>query len=205
MGFVLDPSGDISLILKSGNDRRGARERRGLSSENRFATENDGIFEINVQASSEQLALASNFFKGVLFGNSPINALNLAISRVTFFVEAPNMEAFVMLLSIIHGNGQAIPRTVSLSMLTSLAVLVDRYDLHEIAGIFCVNWFYKLQKNAVETFTRDTVYRIFITWVFQESIPFQKSTRLAQRESVGRIDEQFRLHFKMPQKIVGML
>lgn len=211
MGFVLDPSADIFLSLKSGDENNGlsspltAREPPSLFSGNRPANQNEGVFEINVQASSRQLALASAVFKRVLFGNSPIEPWIIAGSRVTFFVEVQNIEAFVILLSIIHGNGQATPPTVGLSMLTSLAVLVDRYDLHETAEIFCLNWMRKLKKPAVETLTRDTIDRIFICWVFQESTLFKKLTRLAQRESVGRIDEQFKLHFTMPQNIVGTL
>jgi len=43
-------------------------------------------------------------------------------------------EALLILMNIIHGHTQEVPRTVDLELLTRMAEIVDYYELHEASG-----------------------------------------------------------------------
>jgi hypothetical protein len=76
-----------------------------------------------VRVSSRHLVLASRTLK-LLLPNSP---------EWPLLDDEPN--AVLILLSVIHGRYRNVPRNVDLATLTEIAILVDKYDLHEAVSV----------------------------------------------------------------------
>ncbi|WEW58714.1 hypothetical protein PRK78_004182 [Emydomyces testavorans] len=91
-------------------------------------------------------------------------------------------DALLILLNIIHGHVRKVPLIVDLVTLTQLAILVDKYDIHEAVELFSNFWFENLKSTIPEKYTDDIPAWICISWVFNRSIEFKKTTRLALRQ-----------------------
>ncbi|KAH6674164.1 hypothetical protein B0J14DRAFT_562297 [Halenospora varia] len=87
--------------------------------------------QIQMLVSSKHLSLASSVF-GAMFKNNFRAGLELQSSgKAEVPLPEDDLEAFTVLMSIIHGRGRQIPRKVPLSLLLKLAILVDKYQLLE--------------------------------------------------------------------------
>lgn len=62
--------------------------------------------------------------------------------------EDPDPEVFVLVMSIVHLRSSSIPRVVSLDMLTRVAVVVERFALHEAVGFVTQTWIEHLLKGG---------------------------------------------------------
>ena len=96
-----------------------------------------------------------------------------------------DLDALRILLNMVHGHAYRLPHSVSFSTLANIAVLVDKYLLHEIAEVYCKSWieWFSL-KTEVKLSKPELVYRwLDICWVFARKKDFQKVTRLIQRNS----------------------
>ena len=81
------------------------------------------------------MTLASSVFKAMLNGHFMEGRLLAEMGMVEVPLPDDDPTAFTILLDIIHGRGSRVPRKLNLTLLTDIAVLVDKYRLHEVVSI----------------------------------------------------------------------
>jgi hypothetical protein len=108
--------------------------------------------------------------------------------------------AFLILLNVVHGHTRRVPRQVDLRMLTRIAILVDKYQLHEALEMFTDIWCENMKGSIPQSFTDDSMAAICIYWVFGKSPQFKQATQIVQMESKGRVNEE---GLPIPSSIIG--
>lgn len=145
----------------------------------------DGDQEVRIRVSSKHLTLASRVFKSMLqpgfLEGDQLRSQNLA----KLLLPGDNPAAMLVLSNLIHGKNRQVPLKVKFSMMTELAILVDKYELLEITEIFLDSWFRNLETNKSLGFSKDLLPWMCISWVFNKEDIFEHVTKLAQFECEG--------------------
>jgi hypothetical protein len=156
---------------------------------------------VRMRVSSSHLILASPYFKRMLRGDWKEACTLRAEGRLTIYVEEDwDPDALLILMNIIHGHTRKVTRTVSLEMLAKLAVLVDYYQCPEVVEVFSEMWINQLKGTLPETYSRDLILWICISWVFHQSYEFEVTTGIALMQSEGPMQT---LRLPIPKIIVG--
>lgn len=88
--------------------------------------------ETRMRLSSKHLTLASRYFKTMLTAPWKETLTQAGQQQHAISAEGWDAEALLVLMRIIHGRTQGVPRVVTLDMMAKFAVLVDYYDCHEV-------------------------------------------------------------------------
>jgi hypothetical protein len=111
----------------------------------------------------------------------------------------------------VHGRLRRVPRAVDLAALGQLAIVVDKYGLHEALGEHGVKWHNALQKenrDSGRACSRRFVWWLVVAWVFRRRRNFRTLTRLAQLNWDGPLGtgaQQFvPSGFPVPASVLGM-
>ncbi|KAK2805673.1 hypothetical protein FQN51_009176 [Onygenales sp. PD_10] len=195
---ILDPEGDVMLTMtrylecediselgegigdehQSNDTEAGAKISSKQISDDVYSWEQ----EVVIRASSRHLILASSVFRAML--QRRFNESN--VLQRTGSVEIPlpddDPDAFLILLNIIHGHMRKVPAQLDIQTFTQVAVLVDKYDLHECVVIFANFWFEGLKHTIPQCYTEDIPGWICISWIFNRPQEFKHATRLALRQ-----------------------
>ena len=196
--FVLDPDGDILLVLNNPDaqylphrylhfyvheaDWEPAPERKPMS----------------FLVSSKHLTLASEYFRTALNGAWSDTTVTDGPRRL----EATDWDhkALLVVLRIIHGRGFRLSRSPDFDIIGEIALIADYYKCVEPIYPLAHRWL--AQKNygiprPDEAFGRGDVLAVFITTVFfieggqsklgDESFGFWEATALCLRKARGRI------------------
>ncbi|RDW91135.1 hypothetical protein BP5796_02300 [Coleophoma crateriformis] len=145
------------------------------------------LTDVGMLVSSKHMMLASPVFKAMLRPNFREGETLRATGQVTIPLPEDHLDAFVILLDIIHGRSKKIPRVVRFEMLLSLAILIDKYRLHELTRFFAEIWLDAVKDDIPTEMTRELVPWLVITWVFGRADEFRNITRILERESQGRV------------------
>ncbi|KAL2200127.1 hypothetical protein P885DRAFT_27772 [Corynascus similis CBS 632.67] len=164
----LDPSGDVILTLLNPGSPFADR-----------ATEEPS--DIQMRVSSRHLILASRYFKTAL--NGPWSQTSLAGCSRSVYANDWDPEAFLILMSIIHGRNQQVPRVISLELLAKIAVLVDYYDCHEAVEVFAEIWLRELRSQLPAQVGRELVLWLCASWIFGYAKIFTSITTTALQQS----------------------
>ncbi|ELQ37649.1 hypothetical protein OOU_Y34scaffold00588g7 [Pyricularia oryzae Y34] len=92
-------------------------------------------------------------------------------------------EALAILMRILHGKNQHVPKAVNLELLAKIAVLVDYYNCPDAAGLAAEIWIPKLTPPT--QVSKDLVFWLLVSWVFGRDEIFRAMIRIAIRESQG--------------------
>lgn len=110
--------------------------------------------------------------------------------RATGKVEIPlpedDLVAFTILLYIIHGKTSQVPRTISVELLATLSILVDKYELLEVVGIYSDVWIlanYRFRKIELAVPDDIDLLWLSISWVFRKEEIFENITKVMIRNS----------------------
>ena len=134
--------------------------------------------EFEAVVSSRHLALSSRVFR-VMFCGAYLEKILPSDSppkRVVLPDDDP--DAFLVLLAIIHGRNRRVPRRVSKSQLIEIAILVDKYELHEVCELFTDMWFADVYGVHWDNPPLPTEW-IYLSYVFGKADEFKQATRLA--------------------------
>lgn len=148
--------------------------------------------EVRFRVSSKHLTLASSTFKIMLNGQWG------EASKLEITAEDWNTEAMLILMSVIHGQNQQVPKVISLEILTNIAILVDYYECREAIDLAAEIWINKLTQPKEPS--RDLVFWLFISWVFRREEVFRAMTTVALRQSKGPLQA---LNLPIPERIIG--
>ena len=207
---LLAPDGDIFLILTHRDED--SKSVNACNDEvcphlRKFPTRDDrnntSQRRIRVQCSSAHLILASSVFEAMLSQSFKENLVLRSVGTVDLPLPDDDPIALLMLLKIIHGQTKDVPLEVDMCMLTRLAIVVDKYQLHVVVGILSRIWIDRLKVNIPETSMGNLQRWIFISWAFRSPSEFKKVTQIAKKHSEIRIDEYGDLDVPVPCSIVG--
>lgn len=173
-----DSRGDITFVLQG----RFKESRRGSSFLYHKTPAKDS--SIYMKTSSRCLQKSSPVFKAMLKPNFPEGATLLFTGRVEVPLPDDDPVAFAILMDIVHGKA-SVPRQVSLSLLTSLSVLVDKYQLQKVASRYSNQWVDNIKRDIPQSITPDIFHWLSVSWVFQATEEFNHVTRILERESNG--------------------
>jgi hypothetical protein len=133
--------------------------------------------------------LASRYFLTILNGDFPQAITLRSHGHVTIALE-DDLDSMVILLNIIHGAGRKVPRQVSLDDLSKLAVLVSKFEMLSTVEFFSDTWIDNLQRGGLpKSYNENVLPLVFVFWVFDRPDEFREMTRLAQRESTEKLEE----------------
>ena len=156
---------------------------------------------VRFRVSSRHLILASSYFNRMLKG--PWKESNIEPGcDYTISARDWDVDALLILMRIIHGQARKVPRRLSLEQLAKVAVIVDYYQCTEVVEIFAERWLSRVPVPEKPMSYRDTILRLFVSWVFSESEPFTILTARLLYSSRGPIKN---LKLPIPESIIGML
>ncbi|KAI0434271.1 hypothetical protein F5Y09DRAFT_266096 [Xylaria sp. FL1042] len=139
------------------------------------------------KVSSKHLTLASGYFKTMLDG--PWHEANKVQEDGLrhFVVEDFNLEAFSIVLSIIHGKNSRVPLTVKLELLLEISRVVNHLRCSEAMSSYTVTWTRHLEPSIPVKCTIKLLHWISIAAIFQEHAIFHRCTRTAIIQSRSNI------------------
>ena len=153
---------------------------------------------VTFRVSSHHLMQASLVFKAALTGGWKEGS-TAAGGCYQINAEDWDAEAMRVVLSLVHSRTKAIPRCVTLEMLSKIAVLVDYYELHE-AVHFCASlWIDTLRFLPPKVYGRDLILWICVSWVFKDAPLFNGMTKLAIEQSPGKVPT---FQLPIPEKVI---
>ncbi|KAF7863212.1 hypothetical protein EAF04_007294 [Stromatinia cepivora] len=150
--------------------------------------------EIHMLVSSKHMVLVSPVFKAMLqWSNFKDGYAMKAHGKVEVPLPDDDPEAMRILVDIVHCHHKDVPRKVKLSLLTHLAILVDKYRLHEAVQIYSDMWISHAKKKFPSTMAEDgtevCLQWLCISWVFEKGRDFTAMTRIFQQESTQSLSE----------------
>lgn len=161
----------------------------------------NGTSPVRFRLSSRHLISASPYFKAMLTGPWEENA-SRAHSLRTVSATGWDENALKLLMDIIHGNSQNIPRSIDLDLLAKVAVLVDYYKCYDVVKFYSDTWIGGLG-GFIEypPYSRNTVLVLFVSCVFFQPGTFQDMTHQAMLETQGPLQL---LDLPFPGGLIGL-
>ena len=160
----LDPEGDVILVL----DRK---------------WEGNPGKTYNVQVSSKHLMLASPVFKTMLSGNFAEGTTFRSKGSLELPLPDDHRKALMILLNIIHGRIRQLPSQLSADRLTSVAILINKYQFQNVVGVLTNLWYERVPSwKSEDDFDDEEEFswrKIFVTWTLKRRREFKEATREA--------------------------
>ncbi|POS79696.1 hypothetical protein DHEL01_v201903 [Diaporthe helianthi] len=163
----IDPEGVISEQARVGDE------------------ESEEVAPIRFRLSSRHLISASPYFRAILTGPWEESSSR---ADVGYKLSATDWDesAFKLLMDIIHGNSQNVPRCIDLELLAKVAVLVDYYKCYDVVRFYSDAWIEGLgDEMEINYYSREFVLLLFVSCVFFLDTPFRNLTYEAIRQTKG--------------------
>lgn len=200
---VFDPDGEVLLTIsipENSTDTKPAEQAKNNVS---------GGSHVEMLVSAKHLMLASPVFKSMLQPHFTEGLALRSTGHVTIPLFDDDPNALKIVMNIIHSQAKNIPQQLGLKEFAHVAVLVDKYDLHNMVDHYALGWHEKLKGKLPKSGYTDLYPWLCIGWVFKLRGLFSHTTMLAIRYSGGDlyegIVEGYPVDFPMPIAIFGML
>jgi hypothetical protein len=118
------------------------------------------------------MSLASPVFKAMLQHRFKEGETLFKEGKVEVRLPDDDPIAFGILMSILHAQNHLVPKEIDLPLLANLAILVDKYRLHNATGVWADTWVAKLRQSIPQSLDSNLILWICITWVFQQAADF---------------------------------
>ncbi|RAO68251.1 uncharacterized protein BHQ10_004263 [Talaromyces amestolkiae] len=220
---VIDPDGEVIIVLKDANSPfavwpeektedekskilRVPNEDTTPQSETEEEETEENCFRIRVSA--KHLTLVSPVFKSLLVGGWKESSTFIHTGSTELTVSGWDLEAFLVVMRMIHNQHTKIPRKVSLELFAKIIVIVDYYKCKDAIGFFADVWLDDLDGNSelrnkiACTFSRDLMLWLWISWIFQRSDQFKISTAIAIKYIKAQISS---LGLPLPARLIDQL
>ncbi|KAM3066352.1 hypothetical protein ACMFMF_010314 [Clarireedia jacksonii] len=149
------------------------------------------IFKVHMVVSSQHMCLASPVFKAMLQGEFREGKELKEMKKINLPLPDDDLEAMKILVHIIHCKLKHVPLKVDLNLLTDIAILVDKYRMHEVTMIMAPIWSEGVDKDTWKQY--DNIIRwIFIAWVFDMHEKFQSATQVMLYSSEFSVSQWMR-------------
>lgn len=159
-----------------------------------------------MQVSSKHMTLASPVFKAMFTSPFAESETLRAIGQVEIELPDDDCFAFTILMNIIHARGQQTPREVSVKTLASIAILVDKYELHNSVTIFARMWVDRILERTSYIREQDEAYLLLwlsISWVFRNNPLFTGVSKKLINHIQSEFDVAVFDKLPIPQQIFG--
>ncbi|KAB8279777.1 hypothetical protein BDV30DRAFT_232899 [Aspergillus minisclerotigenes] len=209
--YEFDPDGDVTFIIENapGFLPHNLSDLNAFLLSQPYSNTDVELAEIaksvespslHIRASSNHLMLASPQFKRT-FQHGFKEGTEL---RSAGHVEVPICDwkplLFLLLMAILHGQNQLVPRRLCMLRLTEMAVLVDYYECYEAVAIVFSLWVEATEKERPRFSTKQSMEWLCITWVFQRGHGFNSITVNILKNSRGKITAN---NLPIPTKIIA--
>lgn len=137
--------------------------------------------EVYYHVSSVHLQAASPVFDTMLSPRFKEGELNPIDGLYHIVASDWDKEAFRILLNALHLRSHAIPRIITLEMLTKIAIIVDYYKCYEAIQLCSEMWIRHLEAAVpiMSAYTQDVDMWMFVAWVFRLPEKFVITTKIA--------------------------
>ncbi|KAF7884288.1 uncharacterized protein EAF02_004624 [Botrytis sinoallii] len=169
-----EPSNTVSRILIKATDVSPTDisiEEPSESNDNSWVE----LKQVRMLVSSKHMSVASPVFKA-MFQASSQEGIELKITgKVELSLRDEDSKAWNILLNIIHGRFRSVPLDINLPMFTQIALLCDKYQMHEVAYAFTPTWRMSAGHDSVSG--EDIPRWIFIAWTFNMTDVLEEITK----------------------------
>lgn len=162
----------------------------------------DEVLQTRFRLSSTHLILASPYFRAMLRG--PWKETTSATSSLRIVYASDwHEDALQILMDILHGNSQKVPRSVTLELLAQIAVVVDYYDCRDAVKFFSDTWFEEIEKKMAppQEYSRDFMLWFFVSSFFNKAKTMKVLADFAVRAARGPLQT---LDLPFPGNLIGM-
>jgi hypothetical protein len=141
-------------------------------------------------------------FKKLLTGlwKESVNFLQKGSVEIT--TESWDIEAFLILLRIVHCQFSQMPRKLTVEMLAKVAVIADYLDCKDVTRFFADVWIEAFEEKFPTTYSRELILWLWISWAFQYEKRFKMITSTVMSHSNGEINS---LGLPIPDRVIGKL
>lgn len=174
---------------------------------------------VHMLVSSKHMMLASPVFKAMLQHNTFKEGRKLRAARK---VEVPlpddDPTPFRIILDIIHGRNRQVPRKVDLETLTSISIVVDKYQMAEAVESLSDGWIEALREGLPTKYETEKeapvgapvgaqiVHRwLGISWVFGKDQEFKAMSELIERNCYADLKEDIEERLPIPDLVLSTL
>lgn len=169
-----------------------------------FTQEIDQHQSVHIQVSAKHLMLASPVFKSMLTGSwkESVTFSKLQKGYIEITTESWDVDAFLILLNIVHCQFNHVPHKLDLETLAKVAVIADYYKCKEVVRFFSNIWIEALDGEYPKEYSRDLILRLWIAWFFRLSSQFRSVTSIAMSHSGGFISN---LGLPIPDRVIDKM
>ncbi|GIJ92331.1 hypothetical protein Asppvi_011312 [Aspergillus pseudoviridinutans] len=197
---IIDPEGEVIIIVRNPMHLSQSGMMRVLQLMS-LSIPVDSIpskADVRIQVSAKHLMLASPVFKKALTGKWKEGSTFVGTGSVEITTESWDVEAFLILLRILHCQHHKLPKRVSLEVAAKIAVLADYYECNDLVGFIRDAWITCLREELPNTYSRNLIMWLWIAWYFNTT-KFKKATSIAMSQSKDEIDA---LELPIPARII---
>ncbi|KAL5002030.1 hypothetical protein BDV10DRAFT_129370 [Aspergillus recurvatus] len=139
---------------------------------------------VQIQVSAKHLALGSPVFDRMLHGNWKEGREFKEKGSIVLVVDSWDVDAFLVVLYILHSQLLKLPRKVSIEQLAKIAVIADYYHCQSVR-FFGSLWVRCLPKKppASPYEFRDIMLGLWISYFFRHALTFSAYSRAAIEQS----------------------
>ena len=202
---IFHPDGDVVLLLSRRNEETEKREAGGPGA---GKSSDDDV--IRMQVSSMHLTLVSPVFKAMLSGNFKEGTKLREKGSLEIPLAEDDPITLTILLNIIHGHANRVPLEINISELTSLAKLVNYYQLGEVVKVYATIWVRHVHKEWLSRiphggYAKDSFLFLFICWVFAKPVEFNEVTEHIGLRFTGKIGETETRALPTPDLVISKI
>lgn len=136
--------------------------------------------EFRLRLSSKHLVLASPRLRKMYYGDWKEATDRDEDGLLTWRVgDLFDPAVFITVMNVIHGRNRELPRVVNLELLAKIAVVTDYLMCHESMEVLSVVWMNELKGSLPDTYCRDLILWIMISFIFRDQDAFSSATRIA--------------------------
>lgn len=194
---AIDPRGEVILIVPGiENAKDPAALEDGLDPDTvgqspaTSAIETKQRKDIRIQVFAKHLMRGSSYFDKLLNGNWKEGREFKENGSIEITVESWDMDPFLVVLHIIHGDLLKVPRALNLRKLGNVAVIADYYGVLEVR-FFVDIWMDPLEDMVPHHGSKcsdDIVSWLWISYFFQDAELFETCTFVLMNEGEDEID-----------------
>ncbi|RAO72389.1 uncharacterized protein BHQ10_008401 [Talaromyces amestolkiae] len=140
-----------------------------------------------IQVSAKHLTSASPLFKKAFTSSWKESITFLQKGSVEIITGDWDIEAFLILLRIMHCQFNQMPRKLTVEMLAKVAFIADYFECKDVMGLFMNIWVEALDERLPGIYCRDLVLWLWISWAFRYEKRFHMITATAMSHSNGVI------------------
>lgn len=204
---VFDPRGEVILVVPHVKHIEHPAslddDRHLLSSAGNTGTKEQK--DIRIQVSARHLMRRSSYFDKLLSANWKEGRELKENGSVQITVESWDMNAFLVILRIIHGDLLKVPRTLDVEQLGNVAMIADYYGVPETRffGNIWINSLGEVVPNCDRECIECSDYIacwLWISYFFRDAKTFKTCTSILMNDSDDTIDS---CDYPIPAQIIG--